>query len=849
MGPFFRNNNEGSLGWRAFFFAIAYLPLLGAGIHGFPEDAKKATGSQQHQAKEQPATGSTASLSERIDQIVAADYLGPTVPLASDTEFHRRIYLDLLGRGPTGAETEAFLDALRKQPAASREVRRSVIDDLLGREEFSRYFAKVLDVMFTERREVIGLLEFRAWLRECLEARKPLNEICLEVLSADGTGEKLRPAAAFFLNRNAEPNQVTRDVGRIFLGRDLQCAQCHDHPHHEDYKQSEYFGLLSFVNRTYLFQDEKQGNKPFLGERAEGALEYSSVFKPKAGKSEARPVLPLGFAADLEPDFLDQADAYIVKPEKGQRGVPRYSRRQQLAVLVTHPENALFNRNLANRLWAALMGMGLVHPVDLHHPGNPPVSAELLRVLAEGLVSARYDLREFVRQVARSDAYQRSVSVPDLDAWAGPAGGIPGLKAEMAKLDGMVRALAPERSRLEKELATASARVQKVSADLEKVQRQLDGAAKELQQLATQRSGETGKLDASKKKQAQGQEAVTALQSAIRELEKLGMLSPGDKEIGVVKTTLAGRLSAANQAKQATDAEVKTLEEALKSSAARVEDLRGRLLVLANRKIPLAGFVSEARGGLRRAHGEMLALQDRESDLGQRKSRLAKVVDWLHSREALLSARKEAKPSGTGPQETQLRLTRSDLVESWRRSHAIRRLRGLNGDQMGGAIYHALGLDQPARDKASAEWEKKQGKDPASDKDGAKRREHLASAVAGNLWDLLEKDVMRRFSAPPGAPQDGFIASVDQALMLQNDPKVQAWFKPEPGTLTHRLAGVTDPDQVVRQAYLAVLARLPYPDEAKAAKGLLEVRPMERGDAIRELVWGLLASAEFRFIP
>jgi hypothetical protein len=245
----------------------------------------------------------------------------------------------------------------------------------------------------------------------------------------------------------------------------------------------------------------------------------------------------------------------------------------------------------------------------------------------------------------------------------------------------------------------------------------------------------------------------------------------------------------------------------------------------------------------------MLALQDRETDLGQRKSRLAKVVDWLQSREALLSARKEGKPSGTVALENQLRLTRSDLVESWRRSHAIRRLRGLNGDQMGGAIYHALGLDQPARDKASAEWEKKQGKDPASDKDGAKRREHLATAVAGNLWDLLEKDVMRRFSAPPGAPQDGFIASVDQALMLQNDPKVQAWFKPEPGTLTHRLAGVTDPELVVRQAYLAVLGRLPDPGEVKAAKGLLEVRPMERGDAVRDLVWGLLASAEFRFIP
>ncbi|MBM4023610.1 MAG: DUF1549 domain-containing protein, partial [Planctomycetes bacterium] len=258
----------------------------------------------------EPKNESRESLATQIDRIVAKSYRGPEIPLATDFEFLRRVYLDLLGRGPTVKETDAFLVRLRAKPSDSQLIRSQLIDELLDREEFSRYFAKVLDVLFTERREVIGMLEFRNWLRQWLEERKPLNELCTEILAADGSDEKHRPAAAFFLNRNADPNQMTRDVGRIFLGRDLQCAQCHDHPNVDDYEQAEYFGIFSFVNRTYLFTDAKQGNKPYLGEKAEGNPEFSSVFKRQAAKTVAQPALPMALALDSEPDFLDANEAY-----------------------------------------------------------------------------------------------------------------------------------------------------------------------------------------------------------------------------------------------------------------------------------------------------------------------------------------------------------------------------------------------------------------------------------------------------------------------------------------------------------------------------------------------------------
>ncbi|MFM7057237.1 MAG: DUF1553 domain-containing protein, partial [Planctomycetota bacterium] len=314
---------------------------------------------------------------------------------------------------------------------------------------------------------------------------------------------EFRAAAGFVLNRQADPNLVTRDIGRIFFGRDVQCAQCHDHPLVADYTQAEYFGLLSFVNRTYLYMDEKRGNKPFLGEKSDAPLEFASVFRPDSPRAPAHPTLPMSLAMDAEPDFVDATDSYIVAPEKNKRGIPRYSRRQQLAVLATHPENHAFNRNLANRLWAAMLGQGIVHPVDMHHSDNPPVSAALLRLLTEELVASQYDLRHILRQIARSQTWQRSVLVPDLQTWIGPPGGIPALTESLTAIAAQRQALQPALTELQHELSAATARLQTAQAAVNRVQLQLEDARKRLLDLRDQRN-----RDAAKRVELQNQPAA-----------------------------------------------------------------------------------------------------------------------------------------------------------------------------------------------------------------------------------------------------------------------------------------------------------------------------------------------------
>ena len=229
--------------------------------------------------------------------------------------------------------------------------------------------------------------------------------------SSPPTGPTSRRAehARFYLDRLADPNLLTRDVGRLFLGRDLQCAQCHDHPLIDDYKQAHYYGIFAFLNRTALFEDETKTS--VLTEKAEGDVTFTSVFKKKVTHKTGPRILDGRVA--VEPSVPKGAE-YLVPPDKQNkvRPIPRHSRRADLARLLTSNDVPEFSRNIVNRLWALLMGRGLVHPVDLHHAANPPADAELLDLLAREFVAMRYDMKTFLRELALTRVYQRSSEPP-----------------------------------------------------------------------------------------------------------------------------------------------------------------------------------------------------------------------------------------------------------------------------------------------------------------------------------------------------------------------------------------------------------------------------------------------------
>ncbi len=346
-----------------------------------------------------------APLHERLDRAIESAAGGQVAAPAADAEFLRRACLDLTGMIPTADEARAFLD----DPSPYKRAR--LIDRLLDSPEYARRLAAAFDVMLMERRpeKHVPVRDWREYLRESFASNKRYDVLVREILAADGTEPEpaRRAPARFALDREGEPGLMVRDVGRLFLGRDLQCAQCHDHPLIDDYKQAHYHGLFAFYNRTALVLDA--AGKAGLSEKADGDVSFSSVFKKGITHQTGPRVLD---GPELPETAPAKGDEYWVYPGDKVRSIPRYSRRTQLAGKLAATDVPDFARNGANRVWSLVMGRGLVHPLDLHHGENPPSVPEALDLIAAEFVASGYDVRHLIRELALTRAYGRSSEPP-----------------------------------------------------------------------------------------------------------------------------------------------------------------------------------------------------------------------------------------------------------------------------------------------------------------------------------------------------------------------------------------------------------------------------------------------------
>jgi hypothetical protein len=323
---------------------------------------------------------------------------------ATDAELVRRLHLDLVGKIPYVATTREFL--LDKSPDKWPRL----VGRLIASDDFARHLAVVLDVMLMERLtgKEVTTDEWRGYLAKSISAGKPLDLLVREILGGDGVDPETRPAAKFYLDRAVEKDALVRDVSRLFLGVDLQCAQCHDHPKISDYLHEHFHGLEVFFAGTKTFK--QADGKMVLQEMAMREVDFVSVFKPGETRKTG-PRLPGGAA--LEIPVFEKGEEYVEKPSSKVRAVPKFSLRQRLAEELTGKDTPAFSRNMANRLWALMMGRGLVLPLDMHHSANPPSHPELLDLLAEQLRAMKFDTKAFVRELVLSQTYQRSSEVPE----------------------------------------------------------------------------------------------------------------------------------------------------------------------------------------------------------------------------------------------------------------------------------------------------------------------------------------------------------------------------------------------------------------------------------------------------
>lgn len=359
----------------------------------------------------QPGQQAPKPLHEVIDQLIDQGYQARGVKPAencSDADFLRRIYLDLTGMIPTLGESRAFLES------NSPIKRQQLVDRLIYSPEYARHMSRVFDVLLMERRpaEKIPQADWEAYLFRAFSANKPYDELVRELLASDGADESTRAASRFILDRGADPFLMTRDTGRVLLGMDYQCAQCHDHPLINHYVQRDYYGLFAFFSRSTIFVPKGE-TKSLIADKADGDVQYKSVFIKGDSDHAMRPHLP--GEPEIEEPQMPIEQAYEVAPADNVRPIPKYSRRRKLAEILPRGENRAFTKNIVNRLWAMMMGRGLVHPVDMHHPSNPASHPELLDVMADRFVEMRFDIQSFVRELALTRVYQLSSEYADPD--------------------------------------------------------------------------------------------------------------------------------------------------------------------------------------------------------------------------------------------------------------------------------------------------------------------------------------------------------------------------------------------------------------------------------------------------
>lgn len=315
-------------------------------------------------------------------------------PLCNDTEFVRRIYLDLTGLPPMPEEVRAFLNDRRD----SRWKRDELVDRLIGSEDWVEHWAnKWADLLQVNSKFLggEGAKLFRDWIRAEVKANTPYDQFVRKILTAGGSNKENPPASYFKILR--EPAEIMENTTHLFLATRFNCNKCHDHPF-ERWTQDNYYHLTAYFARTALERDPASGDRNLGGTAVEGAKPlYEKVVERNDGETKHERT-----GAVTPPQFPYDAKIPAVAKEP--------SRREQLAAWITSADNQYFARSLVNRLWGYLTGTGLIEPLDDIRAGNPPTNPELLDWLTRQFVESGFNTQHVMRLICKSRAYQLSVA-------------------------------------------------------------------------------------------------------------------------------------------------------------------------------------------------------------------------------------------------------------------------------------------------------------------------------------------------------------------------------------------------------------------------------------------------------
>jgi hypothetical protein len=310
-----------------------------------------------------------------IDQLVDAKLKKLRIvpsPVCSDEAFIRRASLDIIGQLPTEEEHDRFL--------ASTETnkRDKLVEELLGRKEFVDVwvmkFAELLKIRSSNDVSYKSTLLYYNWLEDKISHNVPMDQIVQELL--DSTGGTFGNPATNYYEEERDPLKLAEDTAQVFMGMQIKCAQCHNHPF-DRWTMSDYYGFAAFFSQV----GRKQAEDP-----------RERIVFNSGGGDVRNPVTH----AVSKPKFLGGGEADVAGKD----------RRKVLAKWLASPDNPYFAKNLADIVWAHFLGKGIVDAVDDVRISNPPANPELLDALAQKFQEYHYDFKHLVRDICNSRVYQ-----------------------------------------------------------------------------------------------------------------------------------------------------------------------------------------------------------------------------------------------------------------------------------------------------------------------------------------------------------------------------------------------------------------------------------------------------------
>lgn len=369
----------GSIGW----VLVATLSLAGSCLAGDGSTSKKGATARNG--------GSTipqvAAIDKGIAEAWAAAGVTPSRP-ATDEEFLRRAYLDVLGRIPTVAEARAFLTT------KEADKRGKLVEYLLNHPDYAKNFATQWTVLLIGRGNqgrMVDRPSLNNWLRKQFGAERPWNEIVRELVGATGSNKENGAANYVLAHLEFGAVPLTSKTTRLFLGKQIQCTQCHDHPSN-DWKQADFWGINAFFKGVRTHEKTKANDTGGeVYDHTELADEPTDAYVQYDKRN--------GMVGIAFPRFIDG--------RKISQGTD-VTRRAELARLISDPGNEDMARAFVNRTWAHFLGRGFVNPVDDFGSHNQPSHPEVLDQLARDFRESGYNVKKLCQWIMASRAYQLS---------------------------------------------------------------------------------------------------------------------------------------------------------------------------------------------------------------------------------------------------------------------------------------------------------------------------------------------------------------------------------------------------------------------------------------------------------